>query len=110
MMTHFRGKNQGFVWFKPPSPMKEIAMNASTHYVVDARYESAATRRNARLDTLFDAERPPPRRVYRWGVDGPWLLAWGSDNGFSGEFDNAPPQKTTFKHWFRREILGTNDI
>jgi hypothetical protein len=110
MMTQFRGKNQGFVWFMPPSHRKETAMNANTHYVVAERSELGSSRRNSRLDALYAADRPAPRRVYRWGVDGPWLLAWGSENARPANLDNPVPQKTTFKHWFRREILAEQDF
>jgi hypothetical protein len=110
MITQIRGKNQGFVWFMPPSQRKEITMNASTHYVVGDRTDLGLTHRNSRLDAPYAAERPAPRRIYRWGVDGPWLLAWGSENAHPANLDNHAPQKTTFKHWFRREILALQDF
>lgn len=85
-------------------------MNASTHYVVGDRTDLGLTHRNSRLDAPYAAERPAPRRIYRWGVDGPWLLAWGSENAHPANLDNHAPQKTTFKHWFRREILALQDF
>jgi hypothetical protein len=97
-MTQLLSKNQGFAWFRPLSIKKERSMNTSTHYVISHRDEPDPFARKARSEVL-------PRRVYRWGVDGPWLLAWGSDREIAADFDKPAQQKSMFKHWFRRDSL-----
>ncbi len=80
-------------------------MNSQSHYVVGQGPASASPRHS-----LFVDAPSVPRRVHRWGVDGPWLLAWGSDSATAADFANPARARTTFKHWFRRELLGITDL
>jgi hypothetical protein len=77
---------------------KELPMNNHTHYVVTQRFESDFHRPSLRADSVL------PKRVYRWAVDGPFLLAWGSDAHVGAS--DLPAEPTggmgLFKHWFRQ--------
>jgi hypothetical protein len=99
-MKRFSSTNQGFAWFQPLNPRKEYAMNTVTHYVLSGLSGLSSPRNE--LDPLAGKRSGAlPKRVYRWGVDGPWLLAWGSDG--ATDFSPRVRNTSTFAHWFRRE-------